>query len=76
MELYKMSAAELSERIKNKEITVREAVDAVFAAIDSRDEKYHCYTSTCREEAYARAEEVQKQIDAGELDWSPSPACP
>lgn len=76
MELYKMSATELSERIKNKEITVREAVDSVFKTIDSRDEKYHCYLSTCREEAYKRADEVQKQIDAGELNWSPLAGVP
>lgn len=76
MELYKMSATELSVRIKNKEITVREAVDAVFEAIDSRDKKYNCYTTTCREEAYKRADKVQKQIDAGELDWSPLAGVP
>lgn len=76
MEIFEMNALELSERIKNKEITVREAVDSVFKAIDSRDGIYHCYTSTCREEAYARADEVQKQIDAGELNDSPLAGVP
>ena len=65
--LLKLSAASLSTRIKNKEVTVREAVEAVFAQIDKTEETYNCYVTLDREGALKRAQEIQQQIDAGTL---------
>lgn len=65
--LLKLSAVELSTRIKNKEVTVREAVEAVFAQIDKTEETYNCYVTLDREGALVRAQEIQQQIDAGTL---------
>ncbi|MCQ2521169.1 MAG: Asp-tRNA(Asn)/Glu-tRNA(Gln) amidotransferase subunit GatA [Lachnospiraceae bacterium] len=67
MDLLKYSAKELSDKIKAGEVTVKEAVDACFANIDAKEESVHAYITICREEAYKKAEEVQKKIDAGEL---------
>ena len=66
MDILSLSAVETAKKIKSGELSVREVLDAVFTAIDEKDKKYNCFISLCREEAYARAERVQAQIDAGE----------
>lgn len=65
MDIRNMTALELGQAIRAKEITVREAVESYFAAIEENDEKYHCYNTLCKAEALARADEVQKGIDDG-----------
>lgn len=68
MNICEMTALEISNAVKNKEISVKDAVDAFFAAIDEYDGKYHCYNTLCKKEAYERAEEVQKGIDSGKYN--------
>ena len=68
MNILDMTATELSKTIKNKEVTVREALDAYFEKIDKYDEKYHCYNTLCKDEAYKRADEVQEGVDNGTID--------
>lgn len=65
MEIREMTALELGRAIREKQVTVREAVEAYLAAIDEFDQNYHCYNTVCKEAALARAEEVQKGIDEG-----------
>lgn len=65
MNICEMTAIEISTAVKEKKITVKDAVDAFFAAIDQYDKTYHCYNTLCRDEAYKRADEVQKGIDDG-----------
>ena len=67
MDILSLSAVETAKKIKSGELSVREVLDAVFTAIDEKDKKYNCFISLCREEAYARAERIQAQIDAGEV---------
>lgn len=71
-----MSALELGKLIKEKKISVAEAVKAQIEVIKQRDTSYHCYITVLEEEAYQRAAEVQKQIDAGELNDSPLAGVP
>ncbi len=71
-----MSALELGRRIKNKEISVADAVKAQLEVIKQRDPDYHCYITVLEEDAYAQAAEVQKRIDAGELQDSPLAGVP
>ena len=63
MNILDYTAVELSDRIKKGEIKVAEAVEAVFARIDEREEALNCYITLEKEKALARAKEVQKQID-------------
>ncbi len=63
--ICEMTALEISTAIKNKEITVEEAVNAFFDAIDKYDTKLHCYNTVCKDEALKRAKEVQQGIDSG-----------
>ena len=71
-----LSALELGRRIKAKEITVAEAVKAQLEVIKQRDADYHCYITVLEQDALAQAEQVQKRIDAGELDGSPLAGVP
>ncbi|MEG0546332.1 MAG: Asp-tRNA(Asn)/Glu-tRNA(Gln) amidotransferase subunit GatA [Oscillospiraceae bacterium] len=65
MDITAMTALEISSAIKEKKISVKEAVTSFFDAIDKVDEKYHCYNTVCKEEALKRADEVQIGIDNG-----------
>lgn len=67
MSLTSLTAVELGKKIKAKEVTVKEALEAVFAQIDKSEERINSYVNLYREEAFQKAEEVQKKIDAGEL---------
>lgn len=67
MSILDYTAAELSEQIKQGEIKVKEAVEAVFERIDAKEEELHCYITLEKDKALARAEQVQRGIDAGEL---------
>ena len=67
MNILDYTAVELAEKIKQKEISVVEAVTAVLEQIDKTEAEYNCYVTIDKEGALKKAEEVQKKIDAGEL---------
>jgi aspartyl-tRNA(Asn)/glutamyl-tRNA(Gln) amidotransferase subunit A len=71
-----LSALELGKMIKNKEISVADAVKAQLEVIKQRDPAYHCYITVLEEEAYAQAALVQQSIDAGELNNAPLAGVP
>lgn len=66
MEIYEMTALQVAQKIKDKEITAMDAVESVATAVESREKTYHCYTSFDKEIALEQAELVQKKIDSGE----------
>ena len=63
MKISELSALETGRMIKEKKITVREALDACFANIDSQEPTIHAFVSYDKEAAYRRAEIVQREID-------------
>ena len=67
MNILDMTAVSLAAAIKNKEVTVLEATEAVLKQIEEKESKYHCYVTVDREGALAQAREIQKEIDAGNL---------
>ncbi len=67
MDIQKLTAVSLSKKIKEKELSVREALDASFAQIDQTESQYHAYVTLDREGAYRQADAVQEKIDKGEL---------
>lgn len=67
MSILDMTAVELAAAIKNKEVTVKEAVLAVLEQIEKKESAYHCYVTVDKEGALKKAKEVQEKIDAGEL---------
>ena len=67
MSILDMTAVSLGAAIKNKEVTVLEATEAVLAQIEAKESEYHCYVTVARKGALAAAERIQRKIDAGEL---------
>ena len=65
--IIKLSALEIGKKIKAKEITSVQATEAFLDAIDSLDTKYKSYITVCREQALARAAEVDDLIAQGKL---------
>ncbi|MCM1326912.1 MAG: Asp-tRNA(Asn)/Glu-tRNA(Gln) amidotransferase subunit GatA [Bacteroidales bacterium] len=67
MNILDNTAVELSQKIKQGEIKVLDAVEAVFAAIEEKEGQLHCYITLEKEKAVERAWKVQKQIEEGSL---------
>lgn len=67
MSLMSLTAVELGRKIKEKEVTVEEAVTAALDAIEKREAEVHSFVTVDREGALKRVKEVQAKIDAGEL---------
>lgn len=70
MSILSMTAVELAAAIKKREVTVKEAVEAVLDNIEKKEDTYHCYVTIDREGALRQAEEIQKKIDDGTLSGS------
>ena len=70
MSILSMTAVELAAAIKKREVTVKEAVEAVLDNIEKKEDTYHCYVTVDRESALKQAEEIQKKIDDGTLSGS------
>lgn len=66
MGLLDLTAVELAGQIKSGKTTAVEAMEAVIANIDSKEE-LNCYVTFDREAALSAAKEAQKKIEAGEL---------
>ena len=65
MEIYEMTALEVAEKIRNKEITAVDAVNSVAKAVEEKDKTYNCYTHLDKELALEKAEQAQKLIESG-----------
>ena len=68
MSLTSLTAVELGRKIKAKEVTAVEAMKAVLEQIKKSEGTVNAYVTVDEEGALKRAEEVQKKIDAGELE--------
>lgn len=67
MDLMQLTAVELGKKIKNKEVTVKECVEAALAQVDAVEGQIHSFVTIDREGALKKAEEIQAKIDSGEL---------
>lgn len=67
MSLMSLTAVELGKKIQNREVTAVDATREALAAIAAREEAVRSFVTVDAEGALARAEQVQKKIDAGEL---------
>ena len=65
MDILSMTALELGRKIKAKEITVKEAVEACLKQIDKVEDKVNSFVTIDREKVFNRAEEVQRGIEDG-----------
>ncbi len=67
MNLMSLTAVQLGRKIKEKEVSVTEAVEAALKQIDANEAELNCYVTVDRDGALKRAAEVQKLIDEGAL---------
>ena len=67
MGLLELTALELGKQIKEKKVSVKEAVEASFSRIRESEETVHAFITLEEEKALKNAEEVQARIDAGVL---------
>lgn len=67
MDLTSLSALELAHKIKNKEVSVLEAVKTSLAKIKQVDKNYNAYITIC-DEALEKAQLIQTKILSNELN--------
>lgn len=65
MDICSMTAVELGKKIKQREISVMEAVRATFERIEKMEPKINSFVTVDSEGVLKRAEAVQKGIDEG-----------
>lgn len=66
MELYSLTIHEIAEKIKSKEVTIREVLDSVYSRIDNVEGTVNAYINLTKEYAYVRADRLQSKLDNGE----------
>ena len=62
----KLTVHEIREKIKNKEVSIKEVLDDTYLRIDAVERKVDAFVTITKEYAYKRAEELQKRLDVGE----------
>ncbi len=67
MSLMSLTAVELGKKIKAKEVSVEEAVQAALDAIAEKEDKVNSFVTVDAEKALERAGQIQKDIDNGVL---------
>ena len=65
MGVEQLSALELGQKIKDKEITVMEAVQSCFQVMDEKEQDIHAYIQADREAAMEQARHIQEGIMEG-----------
>ena len=66
MDLYSLTLTEVAKKIKNKEVTIKEVLDDIYARIDKVEPKVDAYITLTKKLAYDRAEKLQQRLDNGE----------
>ncbi|MCW3059636.1 MAG: Glutamyl-tRNA(Gln) amidotransferase subunit [Capsulimonas sp.] len=66
MELFELTAHELSEKIQSKEISAREVTQSVLDRVESVEPRVMSYVTVTRDQALAQADVVDAKIAAGE----------
>lgn len=51
MEIYEMTALQVAQKIKDKEFSCEDAVNALAKSIEEKDGTYNCYTAFDKESA-------------------------
>lgn len=67
MDILKLTAVDLSAKIKAKEITVMDAAQVVLDSINKKEKLLNCYVTVDKEQLMNRAQSIQKKIESGEL---------
>lgn len=66
MKLYELTAHELGDMLRKKEISAEEVLDDTYGRIDCVEDKVNAYITLMREKAYTDARMIDKMISRGE----------
>jgi aspartyl-tRNA(Asn)/glutamyl-tRNA(Gln) amidotransferase subunit A len=70
MNLYSLTLHELSEKLKNREVSSQELVQAILHRIATTEDKTHSYISLCKETALVEAKKADKRLRGEEKSSS------
>ena len=63
--LHELTAKETIQKIKNKEVTAKECVQAVFERIHALEDKVNAYVTLVEKEALNKAKEIDRKVSKG-----------
>jgi aspartyl-tRNA(Asn)/glutamyl-tRNA(Gln) amidotransferase subunit A len=66
MDITELTVHELQEKIKNKELTIKEINEAYIKRIEEKEPEVEAFITTLTEEGKVQAEKIQNRIDKGE----------
>lgn len=62
----KYTLHEIAEKIKNKEVSIKEVLDDTFERLDALEPKVQAFVSVNKDASYKRGEALQERLDKGE----------
>ena len=65
MSINTLTALELAQKLHTGELKIARALDAYYAAIEASGQAN--FAALCKDQAYVRAEEIQRRIDTGDV---------
>ncbi|MFR8233811.1 MAG: Asp-tRNA(Asn)/Glu-tRNA(Gln) amidotransferase subunit GatA [Clostridia bacterium] len=68
MNITELTVHELQEKLRNKELTVKEITKAYVDRINEKEKDVQAFVTTLTEEAENKAKEIQKKIDNKEIE--------
>ena len=68
MEITELTVHELQEKLKNKELTIKEITKAYTDRINEKEKDVQAFVTVLTDEAEKRAEEIQNKIENGEIE--------
>ena len=67
MDITELTVHELQEKIKNKELTIKEITEAYIDRINEKEKDVQAFVTELTDEAKKSAEEIQNKIESGEI---------
>ena len=67
MDITELTVHELQEKIKNKELTIKEITEAYIDRINEKEKDVQAFVTELTDEAKKNAEEIQNKIESGEI---------
>ncbi len=67
MEITELTVHELQEKLKNKELTIKEITEAYANRINEKEKDVQAFVTVLTDSAKKKAEEIQNKIDSGEI---------
>ena len=67
MDITELTVHELQEKLKNKEITIKEITKAYIEQIEEKEKDVQAFVTVLKEEATKKAEEIEEKVNNGEI---------